>query len=147
MTRVGTSVPATFSRQPSLGFAQPLNNLPGSSYFYQTAFQKVDPSTVGASDLGTRTVFTTQQSLGGYAAGVADVLHPASQSGPATIASHLFQGAPVSGGTLPVQITIDPATNRLMSTFLLQSQDGEATNSINLQFGSLTRVNLSSSAF
>src|SRR5690606_20849643 len=110
-TRVGDAEPATVARQTTLGFAQPLDSLPGSAYFHQTTFQKVDPNEallVGGMPLGAGDIGQTRsaQTLGGYVAGIADVLHPATESAPATIQSHLLEGVPVSGDALPIQITL-----------------------------------------
>jgi hypothetical protein len=151
--RVGTTNPAVVARQTSLGFAQPLDNLSGSAYFYQTTFQKVDPSqsvsvgttTQSAADIGQSRVGGV---LSGYLAAMADVLHPAGELGPnAVIQQHLVQGPQVVGDSLPVQISLDPTTNRLTATFKLESVFTEATNAIDLQFGSATGFNGAASAY
>ena len=156
------ATPVTVTRNlNTLGVATAFSPLASTGYYSQTTFVNNPTVVTTPADLGAvRTSHLdsnpTPNPLSGYTAGIAEIQVVDSVTGTPIGAivpnptTALFQSLVNPDGTLAndgVHIQTDPTTNRLAATFNLQSQDGEATNSIALNFGSLSGFSSASSAF
>jgi hypothetical protein len=148
--------PVTVTRNPnSLGVASPLGPGSATSYYSQTTF--THNTTTPPSDLGaTRTAHldsnATPNPLIGYTAGIAEVLITDSTGTTVVSPTHtvVFESLSNPTGTVAgdgVHIQTDPTTNRLAATFNIQAQDNQTSNSLALNFGSLSGFSSASSAF